>query len=155
MSDKKISEAVEILYKGGKMLSYHCPDCSMPLFEKDGKIFCPSCGREAIFESDLKEGDFANNPHQDSQVIHEETNHGIHLISGKESSDKTETDRRFDHRDDAVSYPSSEYKRLHVKIEIAAERICDMISRAENAKEVRELTESLDRIVEIMKKLNR
>jgi len=55
VSDKKISEAVELLYKGAKMLAYHCPDCKMPLFEKDGKIFCPSCGREAVFEEKLKE----------------------------------------------------------------------------------------------------
>ncbi len=59
MSDKKISDnvisnAAELLYKGAKMLTYHCPDCKLPLFEKDGKIFCPSCGREAVFEKDLE-----------------------------------------------------------------------------------------------------
>ena len=62
MGDKKISEkgisnAAELLYKGAKMLAHHCPDCKVPLFEKDGRIFCPSCGREAVFEEDVFEED--------------------------------------------------------------------------------------------------
>ena len=39
------------------MLAHHCPDCKVPLFEKDGRIFCPSCGREAVFEEDVSEKD--------------------------------------------------------------------------------------------------
>jgi len=46
MEDKKISEAVELLYKGGKMLSYHCPECNLPLFKYEEKIICPSCNVE-------------------------------------------------------------------------------------------------------------
>ncbi len=49
MSDKKISDdavasAAELLYKGAKMLSKHCPECGLPLFEKDGRVFCSNCG---------------------------------------------------------------------------------------------------------------
>ena len=44
--DKNISEAVELLYKGAKMLAQHCIDCKMPLFEYEGKIICPACKRE-------------------------------------------------------------------------------------------------------------
>lgn len=49
MGDKKISDeavasAAELLYKGAKMLSKHCPECGLPLFEKDGKVFCSNCG---------------------------------------------------------------------------------------------------------------
>ncbi len=29
------------------MLSYHCPQCSMPLFKHEGRIICPSCKKEA------------------------------------------------------------------------------------------------------------
>lgn len=43
MRDKSISEAVELLYKGAKMLAYHCDECRMPLFQYEGKIMCPSC----------------------------------------------------------------------------------------------------------------
>lgn len=44
--DKKISEAVELLLKGAKMLSYHCPDCMLPVFQQDERIFCPHCMKD-------------------------------------------------------------------------------------------------------------
>lgn len=47
MEDKKISEAVELLFKGAKMLAYHCPACNMPLFKYEGRIICPACKKEA------------------------------------------------------------------------------------------------------------
>lgn len=46
MEDKKISDAVELLLKGAKMLAHHCPECSMPLFLHEGKVICPSCRKE-------------------------------------------------------------------------------------------------------------
>ncbi len=54
MEDKKISEMAELLCRGVKMLSHHCPDCGVPLFQDGDRIFCPVCGREAVFESELK-----------------------------------------------------------------------------------------------------
>ncbi len=57
MEDKKISEMAELLFRGAKMLSHHCPECGAPLFQDGNRIFCPSCGRDVIFESDSgKEG---------------------------------------------------------------------------------------------------
>jgi len=47
VEDKKISEAVELLFKGAKMLAYHCPQCNMPLFKYEDKIICPACKKEA------------------------------------------------------------------------------------------------------------
>ncbi len=47
MEDKKISEAVELLFKGAKMLAYHCPQCNMPLFRYEDKVICPICKKEA------------------------------------------------------------------------------------------------------------
>ncbi len=57
MEDKKISEMAELLFKGVKMLSHHCPECGVPLFQDGDRIFCPSCGRDVVFESDLKSPD--------------------------------------------------------------------------------------------------
>ncbi|AGK61831.1 putative Zn-finger containing protein [Archaeoglobus sulfaticallidus PM70-1] len=54
MEDKKISESVKLLYKGAKMLPYHCPECNSPLFKKDDKMFCPYCKKEAVFEKDVE-----------------------------------------------------------------------------------------------------
>jgi len=51
MEDKKISEMAELLCKGVKMLSQYCPECRVPLFKDGDRIFCPSCGRDVIFEN--------------------------------------------------------------------------------------------------------
>ena len=46
MSDKLTKKAVEILLKGGTLLSKHCPYCSGVRVMKDGHALCISCGRE-------------------------------------------------------------------------------------------------------------
>jgi UPF0148 protein len=46
-----------LLLSGATMLADSCPDCTVPLFKKDGEIFCPKCGRKAIYaksEDDVK-----------------------------------------------------------------------------------------------------
>ncbi|MET1124048.1 MAG: Sjogren's syndrome/scleroderma autoantigen 1 family protein [Archaeoglobaceae archaeon] len=60
MGDKKISDevianAAELLQKGAKMLSDHCPECMMPLFEKDGRVFCVNCGETEERREEEKE----------------------------------------------------------------------------------------------------
>ena len=32
-----------LMLSGAKMLDRHCPECGSPLFEKDGRVFCPVC----------------------------------------------------------------------------------------------------------------
>ncbi|WP_297520763.1 Sjogren's syndrome/scleroderma autoantigen 1 family protein [Thermococcus sp.] len=32
-----------LMLSGAKMLDKHCPKCGSPLFEKDGRVFCPVC----------------------------------------------------------------------------------------------------------------
>ncbi|WP_084177576.1 Sjogren's syndrome/scleroderma autoantigen 1 family protein [Palaeococcus pacificus] len=32
-----------LLLSGAKMLDKHCPKCGAPMFEKDGRVFCPLC----------------------------------------------------------------------------------------------------------------
>ncbi|WP_456365072.1 Sjogren's syndrome/scleroderma autoantigen 1 family protein [Thermococcus sp.] len=34
---------IPLMLSGAKMLDRHCPKCGSPLFEKDGRIFCPVC----------------------------------------------------------------------------------------------------------------
>lgn len=36
-----------LLLSGAKMLDKHCPKCGAPLFEKDGRVFCPVCEHRA------------------------------------------------------------------------------------------------------------
>ncbi|WP_456468509.1 Sjogren's syndrome/scleroderma autoantigen 1 family protein [Archaeoglobus sp.] len=126
MSDKKISEkdissAAELLYKGAKMLAYHCPDCKIPLFEKDGKIFCPSCGREAVIEGQQEE--------------------------------KMVDERLPEPRQPSTSQDATEIADLSKKIELAMSKVCDMIMQSRSVEEVKELSESLEKLADVMKKL--
>jgi UPF0148 protein len=44
--EEKIDRAVEALFSGARMLSLHCAECRGPLFEKEGRVFCPVCGEK-------------------------------------------------------------------------------------------------------------
>ena len=44
-----------LMLSGAKMLDRHCPKCGSPLFEKDGRVFCPVCEyRERQKKSEMK-----------------------------------------------------------------------------------------------------
>ena len=48
----------KLLLSGATMLKESCPDCKIPLFKQDGKIFCPQCEREAVYvknDSEVKQ----------------------------------------------------------------------------------------------------
>lgn len=47
-NDDAIKVLSNELLKGAKMLSTHCSKCGCPLFEKDGKIYCPICEKLKI-----------------------------------------------------------------------------------------------------------
>ncbi|TDA25495.1 MAG: hypothetical protein DSO01_07390 [Archaeoglobi archaeon] len=54
ISDEAIVDAAKLLRKGAKMLSYYCPECHFPLFESEGRIFCPNCEKEVIIEKETE-----------------------------------------------------------------------------------------------------
>jgi len=44
ISDEEIRKIImPLMLSGAKMLDKHCPKCGSPLFEKDGRVFCPVC----------------------------------------------------------------------------------------------------------------
>jgi uncharacterized Zn finger protein (UPF0148 family) len=45
---------VKLLLSRGKMLSHHCPKCSLPLFEKDKKVLCVRCGEVRVEKEGTK-----------------------------------------------------------------------------------------------------
>ncbi|WP_456368265.1 Sjogren's syndrome/scleroderma autoantigen 1 family protein [Thermococcus sp.] len=43
-TDEEIRKVImPLMLSGAKMLDRHCPKCGSPLFEKDGRVFCPVC----------------------------------------------------------------------------------------------------------------
>ena len=51
----ELSKMGKLLLSGATMLNESCPDCKIPLFKKEGKIFCPQCERKAIYAKDDNE----------------------------------------------------------------------------------------------------
>ncbi len=43
MEEDLIKKMANLLLSKAKMLEIHCPTCKIPLFEKEGNIFCPNC----------------------------------------------------------------------------------------------------------------
>jgi len=50
--EQKIRKIAEALMGGARMLSIHCASCLSPLFEQDGRIFCPLCGDKQASETE-------------------------------------------------------------------------------------------------------
>jgi UPF0148 protein len=57
MEEEKVRKIAEALTAGARMLSVHCASCFSPLFEQNGRIFCPLCGEKQTSETEkvLKE----------------------------------------------------------------------------------------------------
>ncbi|USS41753.1 hypothetical protein NF865_00555 [Thermococcus aggregans] len=52
LSDREIREIITpLLLSGAKMLDKHCPKCGSPLFELNGRVFCPICEHRKKEES--------------------------------------------------------------------------------------------------------
>jgi len=45
-----------LMLSGAKMLDRHCPVCGSPLFEKDGRVFCPVCEHRKKMEKAGRKG---------------------------------------------------------------------------------------------------
>jgi len=95
MEDKKISEMAELLCKGVKMLSYHCPECNVPLFKDGDRIFCPVCGRGAVFESELEKVISEENMKRDTEES-EEVKAKLTEVTKPDVSAGTESMRKQD-----------------------------------------------------------
>lgn len=48
LTEEEIREIIlPLMFSGAKMLDRHCLKCGSPLFEKDGRVFCPVCEHRA------------------------------------------------------------------------------------------------------------
>ena len=127
VEDKKISESAELLLKGAKMLKYHCPDCLLPLFKDNEKIFCPSCKTEYIIE--------------ESNVI------------PKVQVSETEKREEVNKRKEKTTTESVLDEDLVKLIERLIEKLVKRAISSESLNEIREITEIVERLVYILEKI--
>jgi UPF0148 protein len=126
MEDKKISEMAELLCKGAKMLSYYCPDCKVPLFQENARIFCPSCGRNVIVD-------------EETQEVKAEVEKGEGKIQIVESAQPQNASHLK---------PTETIKR-------AIERLSQELERENDAEKINELIDTMYKAVEVIEKLKK
>jgi UPF0148 protein len=70
-----IKKMAELLLSRATMLAYHCPNCGAPLFEKEGKVLCPTCGEvKVVREGEEEEGKEEVAPQAKAEVEPQEGN---------------------------------------------------------------------------------
>jgi len=126
VEDKKISEAVELLYKGAKMLSYYCPECKVPLFKDKDRIFCPSCKRDVVFEGEI-------------QSEHVKTS----------QNDKV---RKAEHAEQTAQVQSDELEKI---LRNAISNLALKLGNADDTQNLKEIVELLDKLTNLIEKLKR
>jgi UPF0148 protein len=67
-SSSDIKRMSTLLLSGATMLADSCPDCKVPLFKKKNNIFCPKCGRKAVFVSSDDEAKQIEHAHSFSET---------------------------------------------------------------------------------------
>ncbi|ADC65580.1 Sjogrens syndrome scleroderma autoantigen 1 [Ferroglobus placidus DSM 10642] len=131
MEDKKISEAAELLYKGAKMLQFHCQDCGLPLFKHEGKTFCPGCKVEyEIVENHVKK----------IGEIKEETEKVVEKIA-----EEVPTKARFNANFDYVEENLTEVMK----------KLSEKLVKADSLREMEEIISILNEIVELSERLKK
>ena len=127
VEDKKISESAELLLKGAKMLKYHCPDCLLPLFKDNERVFCPSCKTEYIIE--------------ESNVI------------PKAQVSETEKREEVTKRKKEIITESVLDNDLIKLIEKLIEKLVRRAMSSESLNEIREITEIVERLTHVLEKI--
>ena len=169
MEDKKISEMAELLFKGVKMLSHHCPECGVPLFQDGDRIFCPSCGRDVVFESDLKSPDSLSSRKREEKNI-EKSERSKQAKGSGDSKVEARVDIHTDtHATHAKAHqvqtpqetkgsgsPCESLDQALSHLSRAALKLCRMIEEENDfsllekkVRTLRELTESADRLLRL------
>jgi len=141
MEDKKISDAVNLLYKGAKMLSYHCPDCKVPLFQDGDRIFCPSCGRDVIIEGKTPQAEVKEEVKEAEQKKEE--------IKLEKPEYKAETQQV------QPEVTGNDFEVVEISLKEAILKLSDELRRAESVEEIREIIDTLDKTTQILERLRK
>ncbi|RUM33038.1 MAG: hypothetical protein DSY33_05690 [Archaeoglobus sp.] len=145
MEDKKISEMAELLCRGAKMLSYYCPDCNVPLFKNGEKIFCPVCGREAVFENELKEMKENKFRADDVKKIKKIKKEKEDSSSKSQINVPQETKGSVPHTTEIISAVDS--------VKVAILRVCRKMEREDEISSLEKKVKLVKELIEVVEKL--
>ena len=138
MEDKKISEMAELLCKGAKMLSYYCPDCKVPLFQENTRIFCPLCGRNAIIEG-----------------LQDSTNLNVDIEMDKQEREKGEESVAKLTEMQCNAEKAEKLTNPENAIKTAIQKLARELEDADNADRIGELIDTIGKAVDVLEKLRK
>lgn len=138
------------------MLSYHCPECNVPLFQEEETIFCPSCQKEAVLEQEgekrvTSESTKANVISSEGEMrekdedLSQEQGTKRKIIKG--SSGISDSDEVMDVNKD-VSEMEASLKNTLIKLSKELENTKDV-------KEIKEIVDVMDKITSMAERIKR
>jgi|Deesub1362B_J571_1020462.scaffolds.fasta_scaffold00388_19 UPF0148 protein len=143
MEDKKISDISKLLIGGAKMLSYHCPECKIPLFQEGDRVFCPSCQKEVIIEG-KKESERLSIETEDKKTRS--------ISNQKESRDDTEySDLKKREMPPQVHPGVVNEIEQHLRETIL--RLSRELKYARNLSEIKEIIETIERTSNLLERI--
>ncbi|MFO7966246.1 MAG: autoantigen p27 domain-containing protein [Archaeoglobaceae archaeon] len=146
MEDKKISDISKLLIRGAKMLSYHCPECNVPLFQEGDTMFCPSCQKEAVTEQEgerreSKERAKTNTINSKSEVQQEDKK----VVQDKGAERKTIKSGHTEFRD----------TDMETSLKNSLARLSNELENANDVKEIKEIVELMDQITSLAERIKK
>lgn len=128
------------------MLSYHCPECNVPLFQEGDAIFCPSCQKEAVIEQEgetrkSKEGKKPNAATSQSEVNKE----------GDKETQEGEAKRRII-KSGHTEFSDSD---METSLKNSLARLSKELENANDVQEIKEIIEVMDRITSLAERIKK
>lgn len=135
------------------MLSYHCPECNVPLFQEGDTIFCPSCQKEAVTEQEGEKGVAKRSTEAD--VISYESE-----IGKEEESLKQEqgTERKIT-KDNSSSLSegldTGDISGIENSLKNSLFKLSQELESTEDVKSIKEIVEVMDKITNLAERIKK
>lgn len=128
------------------MLSYHCPECNVPLFQEEGTIFCPSCQKEVVIE---QEGERKESRRDADTNI-------VNVDSELQTKDKNKTkDQEAERKIIKSGYTESSDSNIEDSLKSSLARLSKELENAKDVKEIKEIVEVMDKITSLAERIKK
>ncbi|MFW6128064.1 MAG: Sjogren's syndrome/scleroderma autoantigen 1 family protein [Halobacteriota archaeon] len=148
MEDKKISDISKLLIRGAKMLSYHCPECNVPLFQEGERIFCPSCQKEAIIG---QKGEREVADASETDVV---TSEGVVGNEVDKPSQEQGPEKKVI-RGSSRIYEEMDMSTAEISLKNSLLKLSGELENARDVKEIKEIIEVMEKITSLAERIKR
>ncbi len=128
------------------MLSYHCPECNVPLFQEGDTMFCPSCQKEAVIE---QEGERRESKERAKTNI-------INSESEVQKEDKKEIQDKGGERK-IITSGHAEFSDtdMETSLKNSLKKLAKELENANDVKEIKEIVQLMDQITSLAERIKK